>query len=118
MAKTLYGVVASDKADKTITVSIRSRRTHPIYRKQFTVSKKLLAHDEKNEAKIGDKVSIKETRPISKRKNFKLEKIIERPIIREDLSVEAVTEVKDEAVKETEKTEPKSPKVAKSEDAK
>lgn|SRR3989338_6870118 len=111
MSKILYGVVSSDKADKTITVNIRSRRTHPIYRKQFTVSKRLLAHDENNEAKIGDKVSIVETRPISKRKNFKLEKIIERPIIREDQSVEAITEAKEEKPEKIKKSEPKKAKV-------
>lgn len=92
MAKTIVGIVSSDKADKTITVTIRTRQTHPIYRKQFSVNKKLLAHDEKNEAKLGDKVSIEETRPISKRKSFKLTSVLERPEIREDQAVEAVTE--------------------------
>lgn len=76
MAKTLTGVVASDKGDKTIVVSVQSSKTHPIYKKQYFVTKKLLAHDEKNEAKTGDKVVIEETRPISARKRFRLKEII------------------------------------------
>lgn len=78
MAKTLTGVVTSDVRDKTITVTVTSRETHPIYRKQFTVSRKYTAHDEKNEAKKGDKVTIVETRPISKTKSFKLESVNEK----------------------------------------
>lgn len=78
MAKTLTGIVTSDKADKTITVTVTSRETHPIYGKQYTVSRKYAAHDENNEARIGDKVQISETRPISKRKAFKLDAIIEK----------------------------------------
>jgi small subunit ribosomal protein S17 len=78
MAKTLTGIVTSDVADKTITVTVTSRETHPIYGKQYTVSRKYAAHDEKNEAKIGDKVVISETRPISKRKSFKLDSIVEK----------------------------------------
>lgn len=78
MAKTIVGVVSSDKADKTIVVTVSSSKTHPIYRKQFQVSKKFMAHDEKNEAHTGDKVSIVETRPLSARKRFALVKVIER----------------------------------------
>lgn len=78
MAKTLTGIVTSDKADKTITVSVVSRETHPIYGKQYTVTRKYAAHDEKNEAKKGDRVVIKETRPISKRKSFALDKVVEK----------------------------------------
>lgn len=78
MAKTLTGIVSSDKSDKTITVTVTSRETHPIYGKQYTVTRKYAAHDEKNEAKIGDKVTISETRPISKRKAFKLDAVIEK----------------------------------------
>lgn len=78
MAKTVTGIVTSDVADKTITVSVTSRETHPIYGKQYTVTRKYAAHDEKNEAKIGDKVVISETRPISKRKSFKLDTIVEK----------------------------------------
>jgi len=78
MAKTLTGVVTSDVADKTITVTVTSRETHPLYGKQYTVSRKYAAHDEKNEAKKGDKVVIRETRPISKRKSFVLDSVIEK----------------------------------------
>ena len=78
MAKTLTGYVTSDVADKTITVTVTSRETHPIYKKQYTVSRKYAAHDEKNEASKGDLVVITETRPISKRKAFKLDRILEK----------------------------------------
>lgn len=78
MAKSITGVVSSDKADKTIVVTVRERKTHPLYRKQYTVSKKFIAHDEKNEAHVGDKVVITETRPISKRKSHKLTQVVER----------------------------------------
>jgi len=78
MAKSITGVVSSDKADKTIVVTVRERKTHPLYRKQYTVSKKFIAHDENNEAKIGDKVVIVETRPISKRKSHKLMQVVEK----------------------------------------
>ena len=76
MAKTLTGIVTSDVANKTITVSVTSRETHPIYGKQYSVTRKYAAHDEKNEAKKGDKVTISETRPVSKRKSFKLDTIV------------------------------------------
>lgn len=78
MAKTFTGTVTSDVANKTITVTVTSRETHPIYRKQYTVSRKYAAHDEKNEAKNGDLVTISETRPFSKRKVFKLDRILEK----------------------------------------
>lgn len=78
MARKLVGTVVSDVQDKTIVVKTERRVTHPLYRKQYTVSKKYQAHDEKNEAQVGDKVSITEVRPISKTKSFKLESIVER----------------------------------------
>ncbi len=78
MAHTLIGVVTSDKRDKTITVSIVSRETHPLYRKQYSKTRKYTAHDEKNEAHKGDRVQIAETRPISKTKAYTLVKILER----------------------------------------
>ena len=78
MAKTLTGIVTSNASDKTITVTVTSRETHPIYGKQYTVSRKYAAHDENNEAGKGDKVVIVETRPISKRKAFKLLEIVEK----------------------------------------
>ncbi|OJU87674.1 30S ribosomal protein S17 [Candidatus Saccharibacteria bacterium 49-20] len=78
MAKTLTGIVTSDKADKTIVITVTSRETHPIYGKQYTVNRKYIAHDENNEAHEGDRVVIKETRPISKRKSFTLTEVVER----------------------------------------
>jgi small subunit ribosomal protein S17 len=75
MAKTLTGIVTSDVANKTITVTVTSRETHPIYGKQYTVNRKYAAHDENNEAKKGDKVTIRESRPVSKRKAFVLDHI-------------------------------------------
>lgn len=84
MAKTITGTVVSDKGDKTIVVNVQTRKTHPLYRKQYTIGKRFMAHDEKNEAQVGDKVSINECRPISARKHFKLEAILEKPALRED----------------------------------
>ena len=78
MAHTLIGTVTSDSRDKTITVSIVNRETHPLYRKQYTKTRKYTAHDEKNEAKVGDLVEISMTRPISKTKAYTLVKVIEK----------------------------------------
>lgn len=89
MAKTITGVVSSDKTNKTIIVTVQTRKTHPLYRKQYTVSTKFMAHDEKNEAQVGDKVEISETRPLSARKRFILSRIIEKPALRQD-TLEAV----------------------------
>ena len=78
MAHTLVGIVTSDKRDKTITVTTLYRETHPLYRKQYTKTRKYTAHDEKNDAKVGDRVEIAMTRPLSKTKAYTLVKIIER----------------------------------------
>ena len=78
MAQTLIGIVSSDKRDKTITVSIASRETHPLYRKQYTKTRKYTAHDEKNEAHVGDKVEIVACRPFSKTVCYNLVKILEK----------------------------------------
>ncbi len=79
MAKrTLTGVVTSAKRDKTITITVTSRETHPLYGKQYTVNRKYTAHDETNQAGEGDTVIIIETRPISKTKSFELQKIVEK----------------------------------------
>lgn len=80
MAKTLTGIVTSDKRDKTITVTVTSRETHPIYKKQYTVNRKYQAHDENNEAHMGDKVQISEIRPVSKTKAFALANIETRAV--------------------------------------
>ena len=78
MATTMTGIVSSAKANKTITVSVTSRETHPLYGKQYTVTRKYTAHDEMNGAGEGDKVIIKETRPISKTKSFTLVEVVEK----------------------------------------
>ena len=78
MSRTLIGRVSSTAADKTIVITTQTRKTHPLYKKQYSVNSKFIAHDENNDCKIGDLVSIVETRPLSGRKRFKLEKIIER----------------------------------------
>lgn len=88
MAKTVTGVVSSDKGDKTIVVTARSRKTHPLYRKQYTVTKKVMAHDENNEAKLGDKVLISESRPLSARKHYILTRVLERAAVRHEESAE------------------------------
>ena len=84
MSRSIIGTVSSSKGDKTIVVTVQTRKTHPLYRKQYTVTSKFMAHDESNEAQTGDKVSIKETRPLSARKRHILEHIIEKPALRED----------------------------------
>jgi small subunit ribosomal protein S17 len=71
---TLKGVVVSDKMDKTISVVVSRFVKHPLYGKFYKVSKKYKAHDEENKYKIGDKVEIVETKPISKDKRFKVVK--------------------------------------------
>lgn len=88
MARKLTGVVTSDVQDKTITVAVSRSVTHPIYGKRYTVTKKFAAHDEKNEAHIGDKVEIVETRPVSKRKSFNLSRIIETGHATEEIKEE------------------------------
>ncbi|MBR0134276.1 30S ribosomal protein S17 [Candidatus Saccharibacteria bacterium] len=99
MARTLTGVVSSDKRDKTITVMITSRETHPLYKKQYTITRKYTAHDEKNEAHEGDTVMIAETRPISKTKTWTLVKIVEKSRGKVELK-EGVTEVESDEKKE------------------
>ena len=78
LRKQRVGVVSSTKMDKTITVVVGRKLRHPIYGKFVKKSKKFLAHDEKNECNEGDKVKIIETRPLSRRKRWRLVEIIER----------------------------------------
>jgi len=68
----MTGIVVSDSMSKTVVVKVDSRKRHPKYKKAYTVSKKYKAHDENNEYKVGDKVVIESTRPISKDKKFKV----------------------------------------------
>lgn len=74
----LIGKVVSDKNDKTITVLVETYRRDPLYGKRVKYSKKYAVHDEENIAKVGDKVSIIETRPLSRTKRFRLNKVIEK----------------------------------------
>ena len=79
--KQIIGTVVSDKNDKTIVVKVETRKKHPLYGKLVKVSKKYVAHDEENRAKIGDRVRIQETRPLSKTKRFELVEIVEEAVI-------------------------------------
>ena len=124
MAHTLVGTVTSDKRDKTITVSTLYRETHPLYRKQYTKTRKYTAHDAKNEAKFGDLVEIAEVAPISKTKAYTLVKIIEKAHGRIELK-EDVNEVElpekvgadEKAREEKAKAAEKAEKVEKTEKA-
>ena len=101
MARTLTGVVTSDKRDKTITVEITSRETHPIYKKQYSKTRKYTAHDEKNEAHEGDRVTIAESKTYSKTKPWALVKIVEKSHGKVELK-EGVTEVESDEKEEKE----------------
>jgi len=76
--KEFIGIVKSDKMEKTIVVSIETLTLHPLYKKYVKRVKKVKAHDEKNEARIGDRVRVIECRPISREKCWKLAEVIER----------------------------------------
>jgi small subunit ribosomal protein S17 len=78
LRKTRVGIVVSNKMEKTITVAIERKVQHPIYKKYFKKTTKLLAHDEKKECTIGDKVKIMETRPLSKLKRWRLVEVVEK----------------------------------------
>lgn len=79
--KVYTGRVVSDKMDKTITVVVETYKKHPLYGKRVKYSKKFKAHDEQNQAKVGDIVRIMETRPLSATKRFRLVEIVEEAII-------------------------------------
>ena len=76
--KTLTGVVASDKMDKTIVVMVNRLVRHPVYKKYIRKRTKVKAHDEKNECHVGDKVLLTETRPLSKEKRWRVKEVLER----------------------------------------
>jgi len=76
--KTRVGVVVSDARDKTVTVEVRDSKRHPKYGKTVPVRKRFHAHDETNDANVGDTVRIIETRPISKSKNWRVAEVVER----------------------------------------
>ena len=77
--KVRTGLVVSDRAEKTVTVMVERRFAHPLYGKQVKRTKKYHAHDETNECRVGDTVSIMETRPLSKTKRWRVVELIERP---------------------------------------
>ena len=76
--KTRVGLVVSDKMEKTVVVAIERRVPHPVYGKMVTRTKKFQAHDEENSAKVGDRVRIVETRPLSKHKRWRVVEILDR----------------------------------------
>ena len=78
MRKTRFGVVVSDKMDKTITIAVKYRVRHPLYGKIMNRTTKIKAHDENNECGIGDTVRVMETRPLSHDKRWRLVEIIEK----------------------------------------
>lgn len=77
LRKTRVGVVSSNKMEKTVVVSVETLVEHPLYKKRVKQTKKFKAHDEQNQCKIGDKVRIMETRPVSKDKRWRVVEIIE-----------------------------------------
>ena len=106
---TIQGVVTSIKNNKTITVTVSTERNHPLYNKRVGYSKKFAAHDEKNEAKLGDVVTIMACRPLSKTKKFRLvsidkrkEEIVSAEEVEETLEVNegSAAEVKEEVKEE------------------
>lgn len=121
MARLLTGRVTSDKTNKTIVISVASRKTHPIYKKQYTRNTKFMAHDEANEAKAGDLVIIRETRPLSARKRFTLDKIVEKANVgfkETDATADVPEEPKDEKKVASSKKQATAIKVAKEESTK
>lgn len=101
MAKTITGTVSSIAGDKTIVITCQWRLTHPLYKKQYTVSSKYMAHDEKNECSVGDKVTISESKPLSARKRYVLNEILEKTILSTDdkKAIEGDETAKDKSTK-------------------
>ncbi len=77
-ARSLQGVVVSDKMDKSVTIQVERKVKHPLYKKYIRRSTKFHAHDENNDCRIGDTVVIEQCRPISKTKNWRLVEVVER----------------------------------------
>ncbi len=82
LRKSMVGTVVSDKMDKTVVVAVETSVAHPIYKKTVKRTYKLKAHDEKNDCKVGDKVLVMETRPLSKDKRFRVVEIVEKAVIK------------------------------------
>ena len=82
LRKTLVGTVVSDKMDKTVVVAVETNVRHPIYKKTVKRTYKLKAHNEENDCKVGDKVKVMETKPLSKDKRWRVVEIVEKAIIK------------------------------------
>ena len=82
LRKTMVVTVVSDKMDKTVVVAVETSVAHPIYKKTVNSTYKLKAHDEENNCKVGDKVLVMETRPLSKDKRFRVVEIVEKAVIK------------------------------------
>ena len=82
LRKTMIGTVVSDKMDKTVVVAVETSVAHPIYKKTVKRTYKLKAHDEENSCKVGDKVLVMETRPLSKDKRWRVVEIVEKAVIK------------------------------------
>jgi small subunit ribosomal protein S17 len=107
MRTTFQGVVTSIKNDKTIAVTVSTKRNDPLYQKRVGYSKKYYAHDEKNEAKVGDVVTIMACRPISKTKRFRLISIDKKAIQGQKAAdIEAALENKEGSAKEIQPAQP------------
>ena len=78
MKHEITGKVVSTKGDKTIIVAVETRRSHPVYKKQYKRVRRFMAHDQGSEARLGDVVTIRESRPLSGRKRFSLEQIVRK----------------------------------------
>ena len=82
LRKTMIGTVVSDKMDKTVVVAVADSYSHPIYKKTVKRTYKLKAHDEDNSCKVGDRVEVMETRPLSKDKRFRIIRIVEKAVVK------------------------------------
>ena len=80
LTKTREGLVASNKMDKTVVVEVTTPKKHPQYGKYIRRTKRYMAHDEANECSVGDRVTIAETRPLSKNKRWRVQSIVERAV--------------------------------------
>lgn len=98
--RAIQGVVVSDKNDKTIVVLVETHKTHSKYCKRVKYSKRYYAHDERNEAKVGDTVTLMETRPLSALKRFRLVSVDKKAVA--DVRSEEISDVEVEEVKEAE----------------
>ncbi len=80
LRKEVEGVVSSNKMDKTVVVAVTTQKRHPQYKKYIKRTKKYIAHDEQNTCQVGDRVRIIESRPLSKRKRWRLQSVVERAL--------------------------------------